>query len=327
MKSTRWKFRAVCGTATIMLGGCWTPAPYGYPSNPGYYAQPAPMYQPPPGVVVSPGVAYPAPQLGPPASPGGGSWTPSSPPMIAPGTGSPPLAPSNPGPLPGSPQTFGPPSGYRDPMPPRTQSDNLVPDPRDLGPSSRDLGPAPRPALPPDRPAPAPTNQNTTPFGQEEGKPFEGTQVPIPQRGADASKSIAERGEPFESPLDRGDKLDTGVINVAAKTSDAKTRVESPKQFDYDRVSYSYVRGVVDYNPRDKSWHIIYSPNPDRKDKYGGAFQLVDHPKLKALHDGDVVFIQGRISPRQLDAGGNAKYEVVDEVARVTYRGTQSVGN
>jgi hypothetical protein len=205
-------------------------------------------------------------------------------------------------------------------MPPRTQSDNLVPDPRDLG-------PAPRPALPPDRPAPAPTNQNTTPFGQEEGKPFEGTQVPIPQRGADASKSIAERGEPFESPLDRGDKLDTGVINVAAKTSDAKTRVESPKQFDYDRVSYSYVRGVVDYNPRDKSWHIIYSPNPDRKDKYGGAFQLVDHPKLKALHDGDVVFIQGRISPRQLDAGGKAKYEVVDEVARVTYRGTQSVGN
>ena len=122
-------------------------------------------------------------------------------------------------------------------------------------------------------------------------------------------------------------RLDTGVIAVAAKTSDAKTRVGEPNRFDYDRVSYSYLRGVVDYNPRDKSWHIIYSPNPDRKDKYGGAFQLVDHPKLKALHDGDVVFIQGHISPRQLDAGGKPKYEVVDEVARMTYRGTQSVGN
>jgi hypothetical protein len=343
MMSTRWKFRAVCGTATVMLGGCWTPAPYGYPSNPGYYAQPAPMYQPPPGVVVSPGVTYPAPQLGPPGSPGGGTWTPSSPPQMAPVPGSPPLAPSNLGPLPGGPgpQTFGPPSGFRDSSPPRMQSDNLVPDPRDLGPASRDLGPSPRPSppvdrpLPPlDRPAPPPTNQNSTPFGSEDGKPFEqGTQIQIPQRGADATKSIADRSEPFESPLDRGEKLDggekldTGVIAVAAKTSDAKTRVETPNRFDYDRVSYSYLRGVVDYNPRDKSWHIIYSPNPDRKDKYGGAFQLVEHPKLSALHDGDVVFIQGHISSRQLDAGGKPKYEVGDEVARVTYRGTQSVGN
>lgn len=321
MMSTRWKFRALCGTASLVLCGCWTPAPYGYPNYPGYYAQPAPMYQPPPGAVISPGVTYPAPQLGAPSAPGG-TWTPASPPTIAPTPGGPPpIAPTNPTQMPGTPPpTFGPPSSFRDP-PPRTQSDNLVPEPRDLG-------PAPRSTPPLERPLPPSTNQNNAPFGSEGEKPFgQGTQIQVPQRGVNASQSVAGRGDPFESPVDRGERPDSGVIPVAAKTSDTRTRVGSPDRFDYDRISYSYLRGVVDYNPRDKTWNIIYSPNPDAKDKYGGAFQLVDSPKLKSLQDGDVVFIQGRISPREVDAGGKPKYEVVDEVSRVTYRGTQSVGN
>jgi hypothetical protein len=322
MKSTRWTFRAVCGTACLSFAGCWTPAPYGYQSYPGYYAQPGPVYQPPPGAVVAPGMTYPAPQLGVPANPGG-TWTPSSPPTpaIAPTPAGPPIAPGNLGPMPGGPQTYSPPPAtYRDPALPRSQSDNLVPEPRDLG---------ARPALPPDRPSPAPTNQNTSPFGGSDNeKPFEpGTQIQVPQRGANASQSVADRRDPFESPVDRGDKPDSGVVAVAAKTSDARTRVTSPSRFDYDRVSYSYLRGVVDYNPRDKSWNIIYNSHPDAKDKYGGAFQLVDNPKLNALHDGDVVFIQGRVSPHEVDASGKAKYEVGDELARVTYRGTQAVGN
>src|SRR5262245_10776980 len=123
MKSTRWKLSAVCGTATLLLCGCWTPAPVGYQTYPGYYAQPAPMYQGPPGAVVSPGVTYPPPQMGAPASPGGGTWTPSSPPTPAiaptPNSSSPPIAPGGAGPLPGAPpSTFGAPSTYRDQMPP-----------------------------------------------------------------------------------------------------------------------------------------------------------------------------------------------------------------
>src|ERR1700722_7716978 len=143
MKSTRWKFRAVCGTATLMLGGCWTPAPVGYQTYPGYYAQPAPMYQPPPGAVIQPGMAYPAPQLGQPGSPGGGTWTPASTPTpaIAPTPGSPaPIGSGNAGPMPGAPPaTFGGSSTYRDQMPPRTQIDSTAPEPRDLGPAPRDL--------------------------------------------------------------------------------------------------------------------------------------------------------------------------------------------
>ena len=149
----------------------------------------------------------------------------------------------------------------------------------------------------------------------------------IPQR-ANGPQSVASREpEPFETPLDRAGRIDSGVVAVAAKTVDAKTRVQSPNRFDYDRTAYSYVRGVVDYNSREKSWHIIYSPNPDRNDKYGGAFELIDSPKLHGLQDGDVVFIQGRVHPRLVDSHGKPKYEVGDEVARITYKGASPVGN
>ena len=150
----------------------------------------------------------------------------------------------------------------------------------------------------------------------------------VPKRNDGGPQSVAlDGGEPFEVPLDHGGKIDTGVVAVAAKTVDAKTRVGSPTRFDYDRSSYSYLRGVVDFDSRDHSWHIIYNPNPDRTDKYGGAFQLVDNPRLKVLHDGDIVYIQGRVRPQLVDSHGKPKYEIGDEVARITYRGAQPVGN
>jgi hypothetical protein len=176
---------------------------------------------------------------------------------------------------------------------------------------------------------PAPTEQNNSPFGSDGEKPFDkGAQMQVPKRDDGGPQSVAEAGpEPFEAPLEREVKPDSGIVAVAAKTADGKTPTESRNRYDYDRTSYSYLRGVLDFNSRDNSWHIIYSPKPEPRDKYGGAFQLVDHPKLKTLHDGDVVFIQGRVNLQQLDPRGKPKYEIGDEVARITYRGSQSVGN
>jgi len=61
MKAMRWKFRAICGTASLILGGCWTPAPYGYSTYPGYNSPPNQGFVAPPGAVLSPGVTIHAP--------------------------------------------------------------------------------------------------------------------------------------------------------------------------------------------------------------------------------------------------------------------------
>jgi hypothetical protein len=324
MMSKRWMFRALCGATSIILGGCWSPGP-GYNSYPGYYAPPNQGYMaPPPGTMVSPGVTYPQPQMGAPAIPGnGGTWAPAGPgPTLAPTPMNPPSGP--PGamaPLPGE-----PPQSFNRDRPtfiePRVgaspRSETPVPDPIDT----------PRNAPgPPASSVPAPNEKS--PFGSDGAdKPFDsGASMQAPRR-ADGPQSVAaEAPDSFEGPLDRGGKIDTGVVAVAAKTVDAKTRVGEPNRYDYDHVSYSYLRGVVDFDRRDKSWHIIYNPSPDRKDRYGGAFQLIDNAKLTALHDGDVVFIQGRVHPQLVDSRGKAKYEIGDEVARIMRRATQSVGN
>jgi hypothetical protein len=324
MMSTRRMFRACGGAASLILVGCWTPAPYGYTTYPGYYSPPPNQgfVAPPGGPIVSPSVAYPAPQFGPPSAPPGASgWAPAAPgPTPAPTLAPTPMGPPpGSGSLPGSPQGFnnGPPTTYSEPQSSRHSPDVPVPDPSD---------PRPRPST---GPSAGPPPGDKSPFGADgKEQPFEpGSQMETPKR-ADGPQSVASREpEPFEAPLNRAGKVDTGVVAVAAKTVDAKTRVESPNRFDYDRASYSYLRGVVDFNPRNKSWHIIYSPSPDRKDKYGGAFELIDSPKLRGLRDGDVVFIQGRVHPQLVDSHGKPKYEVGDEVARVSYRGTQAVGN
>jgi hypothetical protein len=224
--------------------------------------------------------------------------------------------------MPGAPpQSFnGGPSTFRGPtIDTRRPSDNLVPDPVDPAPRI-----SPRPVGPP------PGDQNTSPFGSEGEKSFDqrGTQIQVPKLGDDGPQSVAAVGsEPFETPLEREGKPDSGLVAVAAKTADGKAPADSRHRYDYDRRSYSYLRGVLDFNSRDNTWNIIYSPKPDPRDKYGGSFQLVDSPKLKTLHDGDVVFIQGRVNLEQRDAQGKAKYEIVEDVARTTFRGSQSVGN
>ena len=332
MKSTRRTLRALGGAASLILVGCWTPAPYGYTTYPGYYAPPPNQgfVGPPGGTIVTPGPAYPAPQLGAPSTlpPAGGNWTPAPAPtgptpapLVTPPPSSGSLAP-----MPGAPpQTFDDSSRFSAPQVGSTRRPEVpVPDPVDAAPRS-----LPAPRTPPG-PSAGPPPGDSSPFGAEgKEQPFDnkGTQIEVPQRVGGPQSIASRESEPFEAPLDRGGKIDTGVVAVAAKTVDAKTRVQSPNRYDYDRTSYTYLRGVVDYNPRDKTWHIIYSPNPERTDKYGGAFELIESPKLRLLHDGDVVFIQGRVHPKIVDYRGKPKYEVGDEVARITNRNMQSVGN
>ncbi len=84
---------------------------------------------------------------------------------------------------------------------------------------------------------------------------------------------------------------------------------------------------MVDFDPRDKSWHIIYCTKPD--DQFGGALGIVDHPKLSSLKNGDFVYLTGHINPNRRDARGKVLYEIDgDTVVRVEYRNSNTaVGN
>jgi hypothetical protein len=309
---TRWIFRSLAGPAFLVYCcGCVAPAPYG--GYPGYYGPPRYM-APSPGVITSPGPApYPSPQLGPPLPPGSGSsnWSPT---------------PATP-PTPGGNSTFSP-------TPSNKPADNLPP-------NYPEIPPGTGPGLSPTPQAPQPGDQNSTPFGAEGGSTFDnsrgGAQMPVRKPNGAAEESYASRGqdaappgasaEPFEPPVERGSHADPQVIPAAGQ-SPARGGGDAANPYDYDRASYSWLRGVVDYDARDKTWQIIYNPKPDRHDRYGGALCLGDHPKLKDLHDGDFVYVEGHINQQHPDTRGKACYEIDGgQLTPIRYTGPRSVAN
>jgi hypothetical protein len=324
MNSSHWMSRSLCAATTLLFAGCMAPGPYTYGTYPGYYAPP-PQYGPPPGgTIVTPGgPGFPAPQLGPSSGPTP-AWqpSPSSSPQLSPTPAlSPPPSSSTP---PGSSfndsqPTFGP-TNARRPI------DNPVPMPTDRDP----LGPATpmAPAGPTQRPS-----SSNVPFGAPEGtaEPFgKGAQLTIPQRPNVAVDAVATVDpQSFESPIEGERPAKDGLITVSAKAGPGGPIPKGTNPYSYDRAKYRWLQGKVDFEPRDRSWHIIYSDRPDPHDRHGGDIGLVGSGKLNTLHNGDFVYVEGRVDPQQLDSRGKPLYVIDgDQITRVPPgAATQSMGN
>jgi hypothetical protein len=235
----------------------------------------------------------------------------------------PALSPTPSSSLPPGNSTFGdgpaPFSGARKP------SDIQVPTPieRDPGPQMAPAGPSGRLS--------EPNSSNLTPFGSDGSKEtFKGTQLTIPQRPDVPGQAVATVDpQSFESPIEGERHSRDDLITVSAKASPGGPVLKGADPCDYDRVKYTWLRGVVDFEQRDKSWHIIYSRHPDPHDRYGGAIGLVGSRKLDTLHSGDVVYVEGHVDSHQLDSRGKPQYLIEGDQITPAMPGlaTQSMGN
>lgn len=261
-------------TAALLLAGCHH-NPYGQP----YYHQGpyGPAYGPsfapstvPPGGYIQPGPVY---------TPNGPSLTP-----FPSNPGSPtPLNPSTPTwrPDPGSPPSNGAPLNDAPPFRPNN-------------PGSNSTNPVPFP-LEPDfsSPPPAASLPRAVPIAQ------------APISPAAASSSTGQN--PFQESR-RPQSLPTDADPFAFDGGSAPTNNQNP--YGYDGSQYSWLRGIVDYDERSKSWSIIYDLTPDIRDKFGGSFVFADHPSLRGLRPGTVVLVRGRVDPGHTDHTGKAMYEL-----------------
>jgi hypothetical protein len=325
MNSSRWMSRSLCATTSLVFAGCMAPGPYSYGTYPGYYAPPPGYAAPPGGAIMAPGPSFPAPQLGPGVNPTP-AWQPSPSPTLAPSLSpTPSLGPSSP------PSTLPGGSTFNDGPPPfggssaRKPADIQVPLPTDR---DRDLGPAP---MAPAGPSPK-AGSGASPFGSDgsQGTFEKGAQLVIPQRPDVPVQAVATVDpQTFENPIERERHDRDELVAVSAKAGPDAPILKGNDPCDYDRVKYSWLRGIVDFEQRDKSWHIIYSHHPDRHDPYGGAIRLVDCPKLGTLHSGDVVYIEGRVDTHRLDSRGKAQYVIDGDRITQLSRGpaTQSMAN
>lgn len=83
--------------------------------------------------------------------------------------------------------------------------------------------------------------------------------------------------------------------------------------YGYDKVQYSWLRGVADYDKENQTWHIMYNIRPEN-DQFGGEFALTDHAATKNLKNGDVILVKGYVDDSDRDAYGKVLYRVEELV-------------
>lgn len=100
------------------------------------------------------------------------------------------------------------------------------------------------------------------------------------------------------------------VTNARDISLSREVKAISELPYAHDTSDHRWLQGVVSLDPRDKSWGIVYSFDPEPTDPYAGYLTLADDPRLKALKDGDVVRLEGEIDASQRDSLNRPMYVV-----------------
>lgn len=274
-----WAWTAAAAVLLLAANGCYHP-PYApnysyptYPTAPGAYpAAPGGSYVVPPGGTV-PGT------MGVPSSgfPSGGTGPTLAPPINGSGTGG-----------------DAPPYTYDPSTTPPSNSSGAVPGYDD--PTMDDFGT--NPSVPDDGfRRPQGDGANASPFYPSSAVPRQNNTAQAPPATAaprpdylagvdeyDSSQKIAPAS--FETTADE----DFGAVPAATS--------ESEDGFGYEHGGYRWLRGVVDFDPEQKNWQIIYGLTPDSGDKFGGSLILVDNGQLTDFQDNDVVLVEGKLDPQ-----------------------------
>jgi hypothetical protein len=127
----------------------------------------------------------------------------------------------------------------------------------------------------------------------------------LPSGAAPLSTSVAS-SDPFESPM----RNVSNGATVTARTASLGQPASRPNPFAHDGRNYTWLRGIVDYDPQDQRWVIVYSANPDMADQYGGSLTLSDHPLFSRIKPGDVILVEGAVDASSLDQHGKPIYRI-----------------
>jgi|GEM_PF-617986 len=294
--------------ALSLLSGCYSH--YGYQGQtgggPGFYGQPnygQPMYQ---------GPGYPGgPMLnGPQGQPlgNGGTYTPG---MTTPGSsptplGSPPKTYDNSGPSINFENSGGNAPEFN--ATPGTGR-GAVPEPGDE--LNNNSPGATKPSLTPTTSA---TQQDdlATPFGESSSTGGVGTGSDI--QPANGTKEEDPFFEMPTQPRPLGASATSGASPIQRVSYEEPQPAKlNPFGRDTKHANPTWLRGVIDYDPKQKTWSILYSSNPDSRDSNGGCITLANHPGLAKCRLGEVVLAEGAIDATQTDARGKPLY-VLDSI-------------
>lgn len=267
----------VIGTVCLFATGCFSYGPYGHP---GTFAPPHTAMAPQP--------------YGTAQTPSGAVWVPASPSAASALTAPTPVHKS-------APTTF------------------------DEGDHEPDGG---KSVPPPSDPGKAQSQETSEPFGSNDDAKLNRASVKTSQRSRPRPLVDEEVADTRELELAEPDVTmaaddEPQLPRSRVKSAEFRTQVRSnavtpagatDEVFGHDADNYSWLRGIIEFDPQRKVWHLTYSQSPDDNDKYGGEVTLKNPEHFRFLRSGQAVSVEGEFDPAQRDRLGKPVYEATQIV-------------
>ncbi len=262
------------GTFCLFAAGCFSYGPYG---------------QPGPYGTVSHTAMGPQPMIG--GAPAGTVWVPAT--------------PSTPGKV-----TLGP-AAVTAPEPVRRQNSAT----KDLFEEPANSKPVPEPVDPgkDNRPVVEPMGYDEETQVRPRGTRT--SQRTRPQRVVDEDVVNSDREPELAEPEDSG--LQTAEFKTRVRAdgiqavSAERTNADKEDKYGYDAEGYTWLKGIVEFDRKNQTWHLTYDRSPDDTDQFGGEVTFKHRPEfVKAFRSGQVIIVEGHFDESQQDRLGKPVYEV-----------------
>ncbi len=85
----------------------------------------------------------------------------------------------------------------------------------------------------------------------------------------------------------------------------------TPNPYEHDRENFTWLRGIVNYDPGDRVWRMTYDDGRSGIDRYGGNLGLLPNDAYaNVFRDQRVHYVEGYVDTRYQDRFGKPMYRV-----------------
>jgi hypothetical protein len=126
----------------------------------------------------------------------------------------------------------------------------------------------------------------------------------LPPQDSELAEITSER-------LNSDSNLRTAEFTTQVRSAGVSPTAAKADRYGYDTENYSWLKGIAEYDAKQKVWHLTYSLTPDETDKFGGEVTLKNTAHFQYLRSGEPVRVEGNFDPVQRDRLGKPVYEVI----------------
>ena len=180
----------------------------------------------------------------------------------------------------------------------------------------------------PAEPGKARPQETTEPFGLNDDAELERPSVKISQRARPrplVDEEFTDSSEPelavpeMSLATDDEPRLPRSSVRSAEFRTQISSNLITPAsatvdRFGYDAEGYTWLKGIIEFDPKHKVWHLTYSQSPDDDDRFGGEVTLKNPQHFKSLRSGQAVSVVGEFDATQRDRLGKPVYDVSELV-------------